>query len=312
MKKDEVTLGKLKDRYILAHSAVGLAEKTGDGNERTLRFLLESPYGIGSDLLAKDLEEETVLQYLIDRKKLGSRGRGLKHSSLNTEFLVIRKFLNWCHRSGFIDEKLLSTLKAPRPDYAVADPLTDDEIVKIFEVAKRSPQNTAIVALMLDTGLRRREVYELPLEGIDQKEMTVTVFGKGRKWRTIPYGRTTRRILDRHFRWRELVHPQCDRVFIDRTGNELSSDKMQYRLTQIREASGVTRLHLHLFRITYATRFLLNGGDSFLLKENLGHSTFSSVGGYLRIADLQDHKLSRRASVLDRANSNISRLKRLL
>ena len=312
MKKNEVTFGKLKDHYILALAAVGSAEKTEDGNERTLRFLIESPYGIGKDLRSGDLNEESVLKYLIERKKLGNRGRGLKHSTLYTEFLIIRKFLNWCHRSGYIEEKLLTTLKAPRPDYIVADPLTDDEIVKIFKAVKRSPQNTAIVALMLDAGLRRREVYELPLEGIDQQNMTVTVFGKGRKWRTVPYGRTTWKILDRHFRWRDLVQPRCNRVFTDSQGNELSSDKMQYRLTQIRESSGVTRLHLHLFRITYATRFLLNGGDSFLLKENLGHSTFSSVGGYLRIADLQDHKLSRKASVLDRANRNISRLKRLL
>ena len=311
MTNNENTLGKLREHYLLTLEAVGSAEKTSDGNRRTLKFLIDSAYGIGPDLPVKELREEAVLEYLIKRKTLGNRGHGLKHSTLNTEFLAIRKFFGWCQRSGYIKQGLLKTIKAPRPDYFVADPLTDEEIVKIFRAVRRSPQNAAMVALMLDAGLRRRELFELPVTQVDQKNMSAKIFGKGRKWRTVPFGRTTQKILDRHLAWRELVNPACDRLFIDRFGNELTSDKMQYRLTRIREESGVSRLHLHLFRITYATRFLLNGGDSYLLKENLGHSTFSSVGKYIRIVDNIDHSMSRRASVLDRANRSLSLLKRL-
>lgn len=311
MKKHEVTLGKLRDHYLLILRAAGASNQTQIANERVLRFLIDSSLGFGPELPVVAVKEEAVLHYLIARKKLGRRGRGLKHSTLRTEFLVIRSFFEWTRKSGHIKEGLLKTMKPPRPDYFTADPLTDDEIVRIFRAVRRSPQNTAIVALLLDAGLRRREVYELPLAHIDQENLSVRIFGKGRKWRTVPYGRTTAKILERHLQWRELVSPKTDRLFVARDGGGLSSGKMQYRLTRIRKESGVTRLYLHLFRITYATRFLLNGGDMFLLKANLGHTTFYSVGKYIRIADSQDHTLSRKASVLDRANRQLSLLKRL-
>ena len=46
----------------------------------------------------------------------------------------------------------------------------------------------------------------------------------------------------------------------------------------------MNRLHPHLLRHTYATMFLLNGGDVFLLKQNLEHTTSTMVEHYLRIA----------------------------
>ena len=49
-------------------------------------------------------------------------------------------------------------------------------------------------------------------------------------------------------------------------------------------SSGVKRLHPHLLRHTYATWFLLNGGDVFLLKQNLGHTTLAMVEHYVHIA----------------------------
>ena len=71
---------------------------------------------------------------------------------------------------------------------------------------------------------------------------------------------------------------------------------------RLAKASGVERLHAHLCRHTFATRFLLNGGDVFTLQQILGHSTLEMVRNYVNLAAnhvaMQHHKYS----PLDRLN----------
>ena len=53
-------------------------------------------------------------------------------------------------------------------------------------------------------------------------------------------------------------------------------------------------------RHTYATRFLLNGGNVFLLQQNLGHTTLAMVQKYLHIANRMAAQVSQDFSPLDR------------
>ena len=69
----------------------------------------------------------------------------------------------------------------------------------------------------------------------------------------------------------------------------------------------VTRLHPHLLRHTYATRFLLNGGDALLLKQNLGHSTLAMVEMYIHLASQLAAVASQKFSPLDRLDYPVFR-----
>ena len=73
-------------------------------------------------------------------------------------------------------------------------------------------------------------------------------------------------------------------------------------LDRLAKKTSIERLHAHLLRHTYATRFLLNGGDIFLLKQNLGHSTLAMVEHYRHIASREAAILSETFSPLDRMN----------
>jgi len=300
------TIGEIRDLYLLTGTASGWSHNTLETAKRVLKFLIDSDYGLGRELSCDDIQEERLLHYLIDRRRLGRRGKGMRYSTMNTEFLVIRRFFKWANRSVHISEPMLQTVTPPRADYQVFEPLTDDEIKKIFASTLRSPQLTAIIALALECGLRRTELATLKLENVNFDNQTVRVFGKRRKWRIVPFGNTFQMLVERHLVWRELIHPLSDTLFVNEDGTEFTGTKLQARLATVRKHTRIKRLHWHLFRVTYANRFLALGGDSFLLRENMGHTSFKAVATYIRTAGVSNYELSRKASLLDAGSSAFS------
>jgi len=300
------TIGEIRDLYLLQGTASGWSHNTLETAKRVLKFLIDSDYGLGNGFKCQDIQEERLLHYLIDRRRLGRRGKGMRYSTMNTEFLVLRRFFKWAHRSNHIRDAFLKTVTPPRADYQVYEPLTDAEIKSIFAQTMRSPQLTAVIALALDCGLRRNELATLTTENINFDNQTVRVLGKRRKWRFVPFGDTCKKLLERHFTWRALLHPVADTVFINADGSSLTGHKLQARLDPVRKHTGIKRLHWHLFRVTYANRFLAQGGDSFLLRENMGHTSFRAVATYIRSAGVSNFELSRKASLLDASKDALS------
>jgi integrase/recombinase XerD len=49
---------------------------------------------------------------------------------------------------------------------------------------------------------------------------------------------------------------------------------------------GVSKTSIHLFRHTFAQRYLQNGGDSLYLQKVLGHSTLAMTKHYCNIYDV--------------------------
>ena len=90
--------------------------------------------------------------------------------------------------------------------------------------------------------------------------------------------------------------PGCDNLFLSSTGRPITVNTVKLVFSRLARTSGVKRLHAHLCRHTFATNYLLNGGDIFSLKEILGHTTFEMVNHYLHFTNsqitTQHHKYS--------------------
>ena len=93
---------------------------------------------------------------------------------------------------------------------------------------------------------------------------------------------------------------KAEEFFLCLDGYPMTSDALSSLIERISKAAGVPRLHPHLVRHTYATRFLLNGGNVFLLKQNLDHTSLAMVERYVHIASQMAAVVSQGFSPLDR------------
>ncbi len=117
-------------------------------------------------------------------------------------------------------------------------------------------------------------------------------------------GNNAQRALQRYlFRFRpKPINPVTNNVFLSTRSQPLTENSMKLMFTRLAKRSGVCRLHAHLCRHTFATRFLINGGDVFSLQQILGHSTLEMVRHYVNLASSHIAIQHQKFSPLDRLN----------
>ena len=185
------------------------------------------------------------------------------------------------------------------------EPLTPAEIEKITTTGKTSPlepRNRAIVVLALDTGLRASEIAGVTLGQLNLQAGLVKVMGKGAKERIVPIGKFVQATL-RHYI--DKVRPKpldtgIDNLFLTSDGKPITANSIKLMFTKLAKHSGVKRLHAHLCRHTFATSYLMNGGDIFSLRGILGHTTFEMVNHYLHFTSAQITEQHHKYSPMDK------------
>jgi integrase/recombinase XerC/integrase/recombinase XerD len=232
----------------------------------------------------------------------------LSSSTVHGHVRTLRAFFSWLVKEGLAEINVARDLKPPKVTKKVVTTLSDEEIQAILRTFHPSipsdARNQTIFMLLLDTGMRIGELINAKSEDVHMNEGFIKVNGKGNRERMVPIGSSAQRILQRYmFRYRSKpANATIDNVFLTSEGSPLSENSVKLMFARLAKRSGVSRLHAHLCRHTFATRFLINGGDVFTLQQILGHSTIEMVRHYVNLASNHVAIQHQRYSPLDRLN----------
>ena len=164
-----------------------------------------------------------------------------------------------------------------------------------------SRRDSAIILLLVDTGMRRAECVGMTVDDVDLDQRIVWVLGKGRRPRALPIGRKTAQALDRYLRVREghrLAHmPQ---VWVGRNGPMTPSGIYQVVHDRAR-AAGLPAMHPHQLRHAFATSWLAEGGNENELMLVAGWKSRTMVDRYTKATAVEHARASHaRLSPADR------------
>ena len=223
----------------------------------------------------------------------------------------------WAVAEGLAPANLLHQVERPRPEqpaltiFSLADikallsalaqsrPYTRRGKAESDHALPNPERNTAIILLMLDTGLRVSELCDLRLNRLDVRNRRITVWGKGSKERHIPFCPRTGQALWKYLAAARKEARLDEPVFVTRTGRQMDRMEVLHMLATIGARAGVSDVHPHAFRHTFAVNYLRNGGDIYTLQEILGHSSLEMVKRYLHVAQVDIDTTHRRASPVD-------------
>jgi site-specific recombinase XerD len=309
LKPPLLQLQELIEQYRVCNSIEGKSQKTIHWYTDLLTLFLAylSRSGLPADLSSINITTaRSYIHYLQERKKLskypGTKSTYLSPKTVQCHVRTLKAFSSWLFGEKLIPENLFAVLKIPKAPRKIKEPLTQDEILRIFRcMDKSSPlglRDYVILVLMLDTGLRASEACFITLALLNLEQGYIKVMGKGGKERLVPIGDITRKTLYRYIEKSrpKLLRGSSDALFLTKDGNMMTYNAMKIMFDELKKTSGITRLHAHLCRHTFAINYLVNGGDVFTLKEILGHTTLEMVNAYLNFTtaqiSIQHHRFS--------------------
>ena len=122
----------------------------------------------------------------------------LQPSSINDYVRAMNAFLRWCHTEGHLSELIkIGYLKEERKIIQTFSPQQVKALLSWKPRAFSEHRLHALVATLLDCGLRIQEALELRREQVDLENLLVKVKGKGEKHRIVPMSFELRRVLHR-------------------------------------------------------------------------------------------------------------------
>jgi site-specific recombinase XerD len=308
MDKGDIDLRQLIQHFEVFNRSEGKSPRTVSWYSEALSVFLHWLESENRPIKLKDVgenEARAFTLYLYDRRW---RGKPLSTFTVANRVRALCGFFSWLAWKRYTADNVLADFKPPDTGEVIIEPLTPQEVNQLFTKINQNTslgvRNGAILALFLNTGIRLSELANLKERGVHLEQRYVKVMGKGAKERMVPFGADCQKtLLHYYYHFRpEPAHPGVDTFFLTLDGYAMTADTIKSLIKRLAKAATVPRLHPHLFRHTYATNFLLNGGDVFLLKQNLGHSTLVMVEHYRHIASRQAALLGETFSPLDRMN----------
>ena len=319
-----LSISKAIDGFQKFKVAEGLSQRTVDSYEYYLNQWMNH---IGDQDVAKIKPSDLINYFAWMRteykpKRWNGNEDPLSAKSLRNVYIALRAFYTW----------LSKEFKLPNPAKEITPPKFPQHVIQTFSkedleklikscvysreaktddrkpfVMRRHSANRdqAIILTLLDTGLRATELCSLTVEDVDLKTGKVNIRhgigggAKGGKGRVTYLGKVSRKAVWRYLATREDGSDPKAPLFVSAGARPFTRDSLRILVRRLGERAGLTHVHPHKFRHTFAITYLRSGGDVFTLQSLLGHGSLDMVRHYAQIAEVDVENAHRKASPVD-------------
>lgn len=241
------------------------------------------------DTINKKFEDITTMDL---RWYLGimQQQRNNKISTIQNKIRYLNSFYSFLAKEEMVDKNPVARIETPKMDYVIRKPFSAEEMEAIRKSCTH-PRERALIEFLYATGLRVSELCSLDVRDIDMNKKEFVVTGKGNKERTVYFSDSAHYHLSEYFKWRMKTegiefNELCDKplfVSVRKPHNRPTRSSIEACLRKISGKSGVSNIHPHRFRRTFATNMMNRDMRLEDLAKLMGHSKIETTLIYCNI-----------------------------
>jgi integrase len=233
----------------------------------------------------KNVDLRTITPLDIERFRAKRLRKGNTKSTVNRYLQLLKKMFNLAIGEGYLEENVIRKVKLfSEKDNLKERILTEKEEEKLMENC--SDTLKSIVAVALNTGMRRAEILNLTWNQVDFQAKRIKVEKtKSGKVRFIPINDD----LFKQILKRKNENGQSAFVFLNPATKKPFLD-MKTPFKRACKISGIEGLRFHDLRHTFATRLVANGIDIETVRDLLGHYSIVITQRYIHSNDERKRK----------------------
>ena len=257
-----------------------------------------------------DNKTDTLNQGLVEDYASYLLRKGLKGTTVATYICSLRTILYYLMQKEYIEPFKIIKPKYDRP---IKEIYTDAELKLLLKKPNIKScsfaeyRNWVLVNFLISTGQRKNTVLNLKIKDIDLENALMTLrVVKNRKPTVLPLATKITEVLREYIGYRKGDKESY--LFCNITGGQMKDGCLTWAIKKYNLSRGVEQSSIHAFRHTYAKKYLLGGGNVYMLQKLMMHSDLSTTQQYLNlyIKDLQkDYELFNPLEQLINNNSKI-------
>ena len=221
----------------------------------------------------------------------------LKRTTVSRKISTLRTFYEfWMTQDTSVNNPFIQ-LVHPKKEQYLPQFFYEEEMEALFNTvsndAKKGLRDRVVIELLYATGIRVSELVNIKVMDLDMNLPGVKVLGKGNKERFVPFGEFCRQSIEQYLeKFKPLKGKSHPYLIVNMKGDPITERGVRYLLNDVVErTAGVTEIHPHKLRHTFATHLLNQGADLRTVQSLLGHVNLSTTGKYTHVSNQQLRKV---------------------
>ena len=237
----------------------------------------------------KEIQVQDVNQYISSLKK-GDKPQ----TYLRTLWYCLNRYFGYLVRTGEVGENIMERVIKPKakPNREIKRTcLTPEEYQLLLSAARRDPddwqsaRNTAIIRILIETGIRVSALTEINVEDILPEQHAIRITDKENKTTDYPISIEVMKDLLAWFGQRRLTKGKRSdepALFLSARGARLQAEGVREIFVRYKDAVPGKHITPHKLRASFATNLYNQTGDIRLVQEAMNHAKIATTELYIQ------------------------------